>query len=93
MAREWKDGSQKFADFGACWDGDLGAVTVNEASRRAAEEPVVALAAPVRYSEEEELAMGQFVIHQESNGQPVTEGSWSIFFEVVRRLSRACAMY
>jgi len=81
LAREWKDGSDRFAEFGPRWDGKLSAA--DEASGRSAGEPVNPVAGPIRYTDDEELAMGKFIIHQESIGEPITEDSWSIFADVV----------
>ena len=49
--------------------------------------PVIPDVGQMRYTEEEELSMGTFALHQESIGQPVTNNSrgdsWAPFAEVV----------
>jgi hypothetical protein len=86
MARKWKQGSGKFAEFGPRWSGDHAAIEnpfADKEVENTVSAPVVPAASVLRYTEDEELSMGKFVMHQEGNGESVTEGSWSIFAEVV----------
>jgi anthranilate/para-aminobenzoate synthase component I len=85
LAREWKDGVDTFAEFGARWDGEPD--PEHETLEGAEDPPVTPVTGPLPYTEVEELAMGQFVLHQESEGKHVTGGSWSIFAEVVSTFS------
>lgn len=86
MAREWFHGSGRFSVHGLRWPGESDTVEaldpVDPQSQRA-KEAAVSASEVNRYTQDEELAMGQFVLHQEDNGKPVTRGSWATFAEVV----------
>jgi hypothetical protein len=81
MAFEWKEGTKRFGVFGARWDGKPR--PEDGVLERTVDEPMIKSSNPLAYTEDEELAMGQFVLHQESQGKHVTGGSWAEFAEVV----------
>lgn len=82
-----------FAGLGPRWEGGSSAgenLSNSEQPREETNKPLHPLPPQPRYTEDEELSMGQFVMHQASIGQPVSGSSsgssWATFAEVVSTL-------